>query len=93
MFVCPKNEYLLAVAQFTQKECDNIIVSHVLRVCLSKMGYNCNMPREVVFKPKEMGGVGMHDYYIEQGIRQIFSLVGHTRQNSDTGQIMMIELQ
>jgi hypothetical protein len=46
MMVCPKLEYPLAVTQFTQQQCDNII-SPVIRASLSKMGYNCNMPKEV----------------------------------------------
>ena len=92
MMVCPMIEYPLTVTQFSQKECD-MIVSPVLRTCLSKMGYNRNMPKEVVFGPVELGGLGMHDLYIEQGIRQILALVGHLRQNSETSKMMTIELQ
>jgi hypothetical protein len=36
--------YPLAVTQFTQAEC-NRISSPVLRACMSKMGYNRNMPK------------------------------------------------
>jgi hypothetical protein len=75
MMVCPKLEYPLAVTQFTQSEC-NDITSPVLRACLSKMGY-VNMRREVVYGPVEMGGLGAHDYFIEQGIQQVSMLGGH----------------
>ena len=90
--VCPKLEYPLAVTQFSQKQCDRIS-SPALRACLSQMGYNCNMPREVVYGPLELGGLGMHDYFIEQGIAQIATLVGHTRQDSETAKMIAIELQ
>ncbi len=90
--VCPKLEYPLAVTQFTQKQCDRIS-SPVLRACLSQMGYNSNMPREVVYGPTDIGGIGMHDLYIEQGIKQITTLVGHVRQDSDTGRMMVNQLQ
>ena len=92
MMVCPMIEYPLTVTQFSQKDCD-MIVSPVLRACLSKMGYNQNMPKEVVFGPVELGGLGMHDLFIEQGIRQILALVGHLSQNSVTSKMMLIELQ
>jgi hypothetical protein len=42
------------------------------------MGYNRNSQKEVVYGPKELFGYGIHDYYIEQGIRQLTTaLVGH----------------
>jgi hypothetical protein len=43
--------------------------------------------------PVEMGGFGLHDLYVEQGIRQVSALVGHLREpKSKTGQMMRIEL-
>ena len=92
MMVCPKIEFPLTVTQFTQKECDSIS-STVIRACLSKMGFNCNMPREVVYGPPSLFGIGIHDLNIEQGIKQVSALVGHLRQDSETGKMMQIELQ
>lgn len=89
--ICPKLEFPLAVTQFTQQQCDSI-ASPVLGACLSKMGYNCNMPREVVYGPVELGGLGLHDLYIEQGLHQLTTLIGHTRQKSVTGNMMLSEL-
>jgi ribonuclease HI len=89
--VCPRLEFPLAVTHFTQVQCDKIM-SPVLNACLSKMGYNRCMPREVVYGPQELGGIAAHDYYIEQGIAQIGALVGHLRQNSDTGDMMRCEM-
>ena len=34
----------------------------------------------------------MHDLYVEQGIKQVSALVGHLRQDSETGRMMQIEL-
>lgn len=90
--ICPKLEFPLGATQFTQKECDNIS-SPVLRACMPKMGYNRNMPREVVYGPQSLFGLGFHDYYIEQGAQQIATLVGHVRQDSETGRMLRIELQ
>ena len=90
--VSPKLEFPLTVTQFTQAECDRIS-SPVRREFLSKMGYNPNMPMEVVYGPNELFGLGMHDLYIEQGIKQVSTLIGHIRQASDTGNTMSIEQQ
>jgi hypothetical protein len=57
------------------------------------MGYNCNMPKEVIYRPPELFGVGNHNYYIEQGIHQLLALFGHICQDSATGKMMRIELQ
>jgi hypothetical protein len=92
MMVRPKLEYPLMVTQFMQLECDQI-TSPVICACLSKMGYNCNLPKEVAYGPRKLFGFGIHDYYIEQGIKQLTALVGHTRQDSETGRLMRIELQ
>ena len=92
MMVCPKLEYPLGVTQFTQQQCDNI-TSPALRASLSKMGYNCNMPKEVIYGPPELLGIGMHDYYVEQGIHQLLAMFGHYRQFSETNKLMRIELQ
>jgi hypothetical protein len=80
------------ITQFTQEQCDKI-TSPVLRVCMAKMGYNRNSPKEVVYGPVEMGGFGLHDLYVEEGIRQVSALVVHPREpKSKTGQMMRIEL-
>jgi hypothetical protein len=92
MMVCPKLEYPLAVTQFTQQQCD-IITSPVLRACLTKTGYNCNMPKEVIYGPPELFGIGVHYYFIEQGVQQLVTLFGHIRQTSETSKMMRIELQ
>jgi hypothetical protein len=57
------------------------------------MGYNCNSSKEVIYGPKELFGFGIHDFYIEQGIRQLTALVGQIWQNSEIGNMMRIELQ
>jgi hypothetical protein len=92
MMVRPKLVYPLTVTQFTQLECDHI-TSPVIRACLSKMWYNCNLPKEVVYGRRKLFGFVIHDYYIEQGIKQLTALVGHIPQDSETGRLMRIKLQ
>jgi hypothetical protein len=90
--VCPALEYPLTVTQFIQEHCDTI-TSPILRSCMSQMGYNQNSPKEVVYGPVELGGFGLRDLFIEQGIHQVTALVGHLREKkSKTGNMMKIEL-
>jgi hypothetical protein len=92
MMVCPSLEYPLTVTQFTQDQCDKI-TSPILRASMAQMGYNRNSPKEVVYGPTSMGGFGLHDLFIEQGIHQVTALVGHLREKkSTTGNMMRIEL-
>ena len=90
--VCPKIEFPLAATNFSQDQCDKIL-SPVLNASLSKMGYNRNMPRSVIFGPVTVGGAGFHDLFIEQGIRHAQMFVGHLREpSSETGKLLRIEL-
>ena len=57
------------------------------------MGYNQHMPREIVFGPTSLGGLAFHDLYIEQGIKLLSGLLGHVRQGSQTGSMMIAQLQ
>ena len=90
MMVCPKLEYPLGVTQFSPDQCAKI-ASKLLSVQLPRLGFNRHLPRAVVFGPISMGGLGLHDLYVEQGVRQISNLVGHLRQASETGRMMTIE--
>ena len=48
---------------------------------------------EVVYSLTKLFGLGMHDLYIEQGIKQVSTLIVHIQQASNTGNMMRIELQ
>ena len=92
MVICPKLEYPLSVTQFSQEQCDRI-ASPVVCATLSSMGFNKHTPREIVFGPPSLGGIGMHNLYVEQGIRHLSSLLGHVRQSGTTGSMMLAQLQ
>ena len=92
MVICPKLEYPLGITQFTQAQCDKI-TAPIISAVLASLGYNRNMPRTVVYGPNRLGGIGIHDMYIEQGIRQIMLLVGHVRQESETSFLIEASIQ
>ena len=56
------------------------------------MGYNRNMPREAVFGPKALGGIGMTDLFVEQGRAKCIKLLEHIRNMDSIGRLMRIAL-
>jgi hypothetical protein len=57
------------------------IESKMITAILPKMGYNRNMPREVVFGPYEYGGIGLLSLYIAQGVLHVMLALGQFRLN------------
>jgi hypothetical protein len=64
----------------------------VTSVFLSQMGYNRNMPRAVVFGPKQFGGLGLAHLAIEQGLSQVCFLLQHIRCKKTTKSAYQIAL-
>jgi len=44
---------------------------------LSKMGYNRNMPKSVVYAPATHGGLGMTHLPTEQGLQKVLQVIKH----------------
>ena len=65
----------------------------VVNAVLSKMGFNCKFPREVVFAPKHFGGIGIRHLYCEQSIGQLKQLVSHIRTSTNTGFRFLIMIE
>ena len=66
------------------------IQAKATRRFLMGMGYNPNMPREVVYAPKQAGGMGFHRLYTTQGVRNTVQLLKHTRANTTVGKLFFI---
>jgi len=52
---------------------------------LNKMGFHCNLPCNLVFAPRELGGVGLTNLIYEQGTQQLIILIQHMRIHSQLG--------
>jgi len=59
---------------------------------LNKMGYHQNLPRYMVFVPKQMGGVGLHNLCHEMELQQIMILICHLQANTQLGKVIQILL-
>lgn len=88
----PSIGYPLAVTYMTESECLNI-QKQAINVFLPHMGYNRHFPRALTFLPRHFGGLNITDLYTLQGMRHIFMIIRHLRQNSDIGKKFMITLE
>jgi hypothetical protein len=84
--------YSLPSTSFTRRELANI-QSSLIRALLSAMGFNRNMPREVVFGPTSIGGIGLWHLYVEQGCPKTSALLQHIRQHSRLSKMMWTAIQ
>jgi hypothetical protein len=85
--------YSLPVTTFSEDEL-NHIQSTPIQAILTSMGYNRNIPKAVVFGPREYGGIGLRHLYIEQGSQQTATFMRHYRHDGRIGRALLrIELQ
>jgi hypothetical protein len=59
---------------------------------LNAFGYCKNSPKEVVYGPQELGGIGCRSFYDEQGAAQIEIIMKHLRHRSDVGKQVEIAI-
>jgi len=55
---------------------------------LNKMGFHWNLPRSVVFAPRQLGGIGLCNLEYEQCVQQIIILIRHLRARTPLGTAM-----
>jgi hypothetical protein len=69
------------------------IQSPATRAILPKLGYNRNMPTEVVYGPTDLGHIGMQDLYVLQGTRKVITKMEHVRCQSKLGLMIQATIQ
>jgi len=60
---------------------------------LSKMGYNQNMPKAVIYTPKSHRGIGLKNLHTEQGIQQVLQLINYLCNHTHLGSLLTITLK
>ena len=88
----PKIGYAVPITTFTKEEGEEIS-SIVWNRVLPKMGYSRKIARGIVKGEKSLGGLGMEDVYVQQGIEHVYHMVGHIRQQDEIGILMKIEME
>jgi len=60
---------------------------------ISKMGYNQNMPKAVIYAPITHGGLGLKHLESEQGIQQVNQVLKHLHSNTTLGTLLQTTIQ
>ena len=81
--------FYLPLTSFTKQECEHLMAA-IYPAMLSKMGYNCHIPKVVRYGPKRYGGAGMIHMYTEQGLKHLQHLLGNLRQQHELSDIIKI---
>jgi hypothetical protein len=90
-YLHPRLAYPLPCTMLSQANC-RYIQAPALTALLPKLHINRHAPRVVVFGGKTFGGLGLKDYFIDQGYQQLRYLIGHIKLNDDVGQQFLILL-
>lgn len=85
-------EYPLRATTLKQRECDKIQTEY-LRAALPNAGFPFTFPRDVLFGPKELGGLGIRRLYLTQGIDHIITMTYHGDARNITGQLIRAVIQ
>jgi hypothetical protein len=81
--------YTIAATNMSFNQCD-AIQSPVICATLNKMGIIRNVAQKIVFGPKTLGGLEMHDLYTIQGTTRLQYFLGHTMCNDRNGNLVRI---
>ncbi len=67
--------------------------SLTMPLILSKLGYNQNMPKSVVYTLTSHGGLGLCHLYTEQGLEKILQMMKHIRAKTSLGTLIESTIQ
>ena len=79
----PSLRYGLGTCYFLPKDLITI-QQPAIRAILPKMGFNRHLSRDVVFGPRNIGGLGLPSLVFEQGLQQIQFIGRHLRSPTST---------
>jgi hypothetical protein len=67
--------------------------SLIAQTVLPLLGYNRHIPLAIVYASPCVGGIGLQDLHLEQGILHTIFLIGHFRANSDIAKLLIILIE
>ena len=85
-------EYTLPAMTLTQEQYKSIM-SPLLKYFLPQMGLNRNIPRDLLYAPKEVQGLDVKSPYIMQGIHHVSDISEHLWKQTLTGQLLTCNLE
>eukprot|EP00957_Ditylum_brightwellii_P180056 13716007-Ditylum_brightwellii.AAC.1 len=84
-------QYSLAATSFDKTSCIQIMKPFV-RTILPNLGFNRNTAQTIIYGSKYYGGFQLAHLYLEQGYLSLKHLLGHLREETITGNQIMIAL-
>jgi hypothetical protein len=85
-FYIPAMRYSLAITSINQLDLENVQQNTILSLTAA-LGYNCNMPREVIFCSQCYQGIGLRHLYDLQGtdgVRLLLQELNHKRSTANS---------
>ena len=91
-FYLPSISYHLTINTFTEIQLEKI--QHpIIQVILQRLGYNENMPKDVIYGPTTTGGLGFHHLFSLQGLQKIKQILQAYRNNTPLRNILHTTFQ
>jgi hypothetical protein len=88
----PSMQYSAPAGTLTLKE-TTTMNSILTQANLSNVGYNRNTPLSVAYGPKNLGGIGMSDLFVEQGTAKTAMILKQVRANKELGRLIRCQYQ
>ena len=85
-------EYVLPATTFTRAEAANL-AKELYRPLLPRLGCNRNFPLLLRYNPSFLFGLGLHDPFLEQGLRKLELLLTHGGLDTMTGKLFQTSLE
>jgi hypothetical protein len=90
-YYIPKVGFSLSALTLTKAKCEKI-QSPTICDTSSKLHFNCNTSRAIVFGPVRYAGITLPHLYTTQSIGQLCSLIGHLYLQDKTADLFLIDI-
>jgi len=67
--------------------------SMTMPTIISHMGYNCNMPKAVIYAPSTHGGIGLKHLHNEQGLQKVLQVIKHMHTRTTLSKLIQVTIQ
>ena len=84
--------YPSPATNFTRKQAE-LLLKPIFKVILPKIGINRHLPKAYRYAPLSHHGLEMHDYFVDQGIDHIVTLLLHMAKDTFVGELVEATLE
>ena len=88
----PSITYPMSAVYFTPSQCHKL-QNTAAKAYLPKLGFNRKLPKQILYGPTHLGGLGEKELYAQVAILQTKTFLGHIRNRDETGSMLLSELE